>query len=312
MGTATKVSLTQKLSLTQIAVLSALMVEARELSNAELAEIAGTPLTGEDRVRLVEGGLVEERRVGRSYAFQLSHQGWAQGLAVLAEQAQGKGAAATTIRTLLHGLHRALAARGVDARTFFAGSADAAVLAGSGDASGTEGSPRPASATNGPQTTGPGTTGPGTTGPATHGPGTNGLATNGVAASGLGASAPANGAVASGPAVNGAVAGQATTSAQSRAGGRVVPQVETIEQRIRAAYARIATEPAGWVSLADLRDQLADIPRAELDTALKWMAVQPGVRLIPVANQKSLSTRDREAALRFGGEENHAFAIEES
>jgi len=91
-----------------------------------------------------------------------------------------------------------------------------------------------------------------------------------------------------------------------------VPQVETIEQRIRAAYARIATEPAGWVSLADLRDQLADIPRAELDTALKWMAVQPGVRLIPVANQKSLSTRDREAALRFGGEENHAFAIEES
>ena len=45
---------------------------------------------------------------------------------------------------------------------------------------------------------------------------------------------------------------------------------------------------------------------------LKWMAVQPGVRLIPVANLKSLSTRDREAALRFGGEENHAFAIEGS
>jgi hypothetical protein len=42
------------------------------------------------------------------------------------------------------------------------------------------------------------------------------------------------------------------------------------------------------------------------------MAVQPGVRLIPVANQKTLSTRDREAALRFGGEENHAFAIEGS
>jgi hypothetical protein len=88
--------------------------------------------------------------------------------------------------------------------------------------------------------------------------------------------------------------------------------VDTIEQRIRAAYRKLATEPAGWVSLADLRDQLADIPRAELDTALKWMAVQPGVRLIPVANQKSLSTRDREAALRFGGEDNHAFAIEES
>jgi hypothetical protein len=214
-----------KLSLTQIAVLSALMVEARELSNAELAEVAGAPLTGEDRIRLVTGGLVEERRVGRSYAFQLSPQGWTTGLSVLAEQAQGKGAAATTIRMLLHGLHRALEIRGVDARSFFA------------------------AADPGQQ-------------PATS----------------------------------------------------VPPELDAdaIEDRIRTAYLKLATEPAGWVSLADLRELLDDIPRAELDTALKWMAVQPGVRLIPVANQKTLSTRDREAALRFGGEENHAFAIEGS
>lgn len=217
-----------KLSLTQIAVLSALMVEARELSNAELAELAGASLTGEDRVRLVAGGLVEERRVGRSYAFQLSSQGWATGLSVLAEQAQGKGAAATTVRMLLHGLQRALAARGVDARSFFAASESPAPPAGNG------GSPRS------------------------------------------------------------------------------VASVEEIEERIRTAYAKLATEPAGWVSLADLREMLDDVPRAELDTALKWMAVQPGVRLIPVANLKSLSTRDHEAALRFGGEENHAFAIEGS
>jgi hypothetical protein len=91
-----------------------------------------------------------------------------------------------------------------------------------------------------------------------------------------------------------------------------VPDVDTVEERIRVGYAKLATEPAGWVSLADLRELLQDIPRAELDTALKWMAVQPGVRLIPVANLKSLSARDREAALRFGGEENHAFAIEGS
>jgi hypothetical protein len=214
-----------KLSLTQIAALSALMVEARELSNAELAELAGAPLTGEDRIRLVTGGLVEERRVGRSYAFQLSPQGWTTGLSVLAEQAQGKGAAATTIRMLLHGLHRALEIRGVDARSFFA--------------------------------------------PADPGE-------------------------------------QPATS--------VLPELDAdaIEDRIRTAYSKLATEPAGWVSLADLRELLDDIPRAELDTALKWMAVQPGVRLIPVANQKTLSTRDREAALRFGGEENHAFAIEGS
>ena len=89
-----------------------------------------------------------------------------------------------------------------------------------------------------------------------------------------------------------------------------MPDVDTVEERIRTAYSKLATEPAGWVSLADLRELLDDIPRPEVDTALKWMAVQPGVRLIPVANLKSLSTRDHEAALRFGGEDNHAFAIE--
>jgi hypothetical protein len=278
MSTATNVSLTPKLSLTQIAVLSVLMVEARELSNAELAELAGTPLTGEDRVRLVAGGLVEERRVGRSYAFQLSPQGWSQGLAVLAEQAQGKGAAAATVRTLLHGLHRALAARGVDARTFFAGATDPAASRGIG----------------GPTEAAP--------------PATREAATTGATANGAAAPPAATGAARTTVAAQGA----ATSSRSVGRSGGGVPRVDTIEQRIRAAYRKLATEPAGWVSLADLRDQLADIPRAELDTALKWMAVQPGVRLIPVANQKSLSTRDREAALRFGGEDNHAFAIEES
>lgn len=212
-----------RLSLTQMAVLSALMVEARELTNAELAELTGAGLTGDDRKRLVADGLIQERRVGRSYAFQLSPEGWSTGLDVLAEQARGKGAAATTVRMLLQGLSRAIAAQGVDARTFFA-SAEAPAA-----------SPEPA-----------------------------------------------------------------------------VPDVDTVEDRIRTGYAKLATEPAGWVSLADLRDLLDDIPRAELDTALKWMAVQPGVRLIPVANLKSLSTREHEAALRFGGEDNHAFAIEGS
>jgi hypothetical protein len=217
-----------KLSLTQISVLSALMVEARELSNHDLLELTGSSLTGEDRRRLVAGGLVEERREGRAYHFQLSAHGWATGLTVLAEQSRGKGAAATTVRMLLTGVNKALAARGIDAKTFFG------------------------------------------------------------------------------------TAHQAAAPADAAPAEPAVPDVDTVEDRIRAGYAKLATEPAGWVSLADLRELLDDIPRAELDTALKWMAVQPGVRLIPVANLKSLSTRDREAALRFGGEENHAFAIEGS
>jgi hypothetical protein len=198
------------------------MVEARELTNAELAELTGAGLTGDDRKSLVAEGLIEERRVGRSYAFELSPDGWSTGLDVLAEQARGKGAAATTVRMLLQGLSRAIAARGVDARSFFSSNV--------------------------------------------------------------------------------------STYPEEPA----VPDVDTVEERIRTGYAKLATEPAGWVSLADLRDLLDDIPRPEIDTALKWMAVQPGVRLIPVANLKSLSTREHEAALRFGGEDNHAFAIEGS
>ena len=212
---------TAKLSTAQVAVLAALLVEARELTNAELTAVAGLSLTGEDRRGLVADGLIEQRRVGQSYAFQLSPAGWSTVLEVLSAQERGKGAVAGTVGTLLTGLSRALTAQGTDAKTFFAGS----------------------------------------------------------------------------PPVEGVA----------------VPDVDSeldTEERIRVGYAKLATEPAGWVSLADLRELLADIPRGELDTALKWMGVQPGVRLIPVANLKSLSTREREAALRFGGEDNHAMAIE--
>jgi hypothetical protein len=85
-----------------------------------------------------------------------------------------------------------------------------------------------------------------------------------------------------------------------------------IEDRVRTAYAKLAPEPAGWVSLADIRELLDDVPRSEVDAALRRVAVQAGVRLIPVANLKSLTARDRDAAIRFGGEDNHALAIEAS
>jgi hypothetical protein len=35
-----------------------------------------------------------------------------------------------------------------------------------------------------------------------------------------------------------------------------------------------------------------------------------GVRIIPIANSKGLDTRDREAALRMGGEDHHALSID--
>lgn len=82
-----------------------------------------------------------------------------------------------------------------------------------------------------------------------------------------------------------------------------------VESRIRAAYEALAPAPGEWVGLADLRERLADLDRDAVDSALRAMARQDGVRVIPVANTRSLTDRDRAAALRIGMEDNHTLAI---
>ena len=67
--------------------------------------------------------------------------------------------------------------------------------------------------------------------------------------------------------------------------------------------------PGAWVGLADVREQLAGTDRDALDAALRAMAGRDDVRIIPVANTKSLTARDRAAAVRIGNEDNHALAI---
>lgn len=50
--------------------------------------------------------------------------------------------------------------------------------------------------------------------------------------------------------------------------------------------------------------------REDQDATLKRIAAQPDVRVIPVANLKSLTPEDRAAALHVGGEDKHAIKIE--
>lgn len=83
-----------------------------------------------------------------------------------------------------------------------------------------------------------------------------------------------------------------------------------VEDLIRKAYTQLSRIPGDWVPLASLRDALAEVGRLDLDNALESLALQPGVQLIPWDNRKALSKRDREAALRFGGDDNHALRIE--
>ncbi len=85
---------------------------------------------------------------------------------------------------------------------------------------------------------------------------------------------------------------------------------QTTDGRIRRAYSDLASRPGGWVSLTDLRAALADVPRAELDDALRALSREPGVNLIPEENQKVLTDADRDAALVIGPGPKHLIAIQ--
>lgn len=119
-----------------------------------------------------------------------------------------------------------------------------------------------------------------------------------------GAAEPADG---KDPAAAATGAGAAEPAAAT--GATTAARLPDIEARIRAAYPLVEKGPTGFVGLADLRDHLAGLDRAAVDDALRAMARRPGVRLIPVADSASLSERDRLAALRIGGEDNHALWI---
>lgn len=85
--------------------------------------------------------------------------------------------------------------------------------------------------------------------------------------------------------------------------------VDAAKADIRQAVGEIA--PRGeWVGLADLRDRLGDRhSRADVDKALDSLVDDPDIRIIPVANTKALSDRDRRAAVQIGGEDSHAIML---
>lgn len=80
--------------------------------------------------------------------------------------------------------------------------------------------------------------------------------------------------------------------------------------RVRTAHDELRTRPGEWVSIAKLRERLGDMPRDDQDDALRQLATTPGVQVIPWDNQNALRQADRDAALHFGGQENHAIRFE--
>jgi hypothetical protein len=84
----------------------------------------------------------------------------------------------------------------------------------------------------------------------------------------------------------------------------------TTEDRIRAAYEKLATDPSDYVSLTDLRRECGDVSKAEFDAALLKLNQVKGVTLAPEENQKTLTAEDRDAALRLGTQAVHLLTIE--
>lgn len=96
-------------------------------------------------------------------------------------------------------------------------------------------------------------------------------------------------------------------SATAAGTGTEIPG-DPVEARILSAYRSLAQRPAQFVKLAVLRPQAADIPSADIDSALARMYRAQRVNLIPHSSPQLVTEEDRQAALRIGGEDKHLIA----
>jgi hypothetical protein len=78
--------------------------------------------------------------------------------------------------------------------------------------------------------------------------------------------------------------------------------------RVRDAYTGLASQPGDLVDMADLR-AAADLPADEFKTAVKNLVHVRGVTVEEQTNQKTLSARDRAAAVHIGGRDQHLVGI---
>jgi hypothetical protein len=205
----------EDLSVKERAVLFALMGEAREVSNSELAERAGFRLDGKERRRLNDRKLVDSRKVVRTYAHELADAGWDWCATHLSEVPQSRASSMEgALYAVLGGLARYLEYSKQSLADVFE---------------------------------------------------------------------------------------QRDPEAPAKPGD--------IEEFIRAAYLRLASEPGKFVKLRELRAELTDVPRSEVDSSLEAMYRAQQVNLVPQSNQQALMQADRESALRIGGETKHMLSI---
>ena len=84
----------------------------------------------------------------------------------------------------------------------------------------------------------------------------------------------------------------------------------SLGDRIRQAYRNLASRPRDWVELRDLRAQLGDWPRREVDLELTRMFRENEVNFTLHEDRGRLTQADRDAALRLGVEDMHLMSME--
>ena len=84
----------------------------------------------------------------------------------------------------------------------------------------------------------------------------------------------------------------------------------SLRDRIRQAYRSFASRPRDWVELRDLRAQLGDWPRREVDLELTQMFLEKDVNLTLHEDRGRLTQADRDAALRLGVDDMHLVSME--
>ena len=84
----------------------------------------------------------------------------------------------------------------------------------------------------------------------------------------------------------------------------------SLRDRIRQAYRSLASRPWDWVELGDLRAQLGDWPRREVDLELVQMFREKDVNLTLHEDRGRLTQADRDAALRLGVDDMHLISME--
>jgi hypothetical protein len=92
-------------------------------------------------------------------------------------------------------------------------------------------------------------------------------------------------------------------------------QLHADQQRIKDVVEELQmSRPLGFVAISDVRDELGDMSRARQDAALLAMArgdSTMGVRVVPIADRKNLTDRDRRDAIRIGNADAHALQLRE-